>query len=78
MSEAGAQADLTPEDLAEAAYRRGYQHGANDTLMAVERLLRKRFDFSDLRNWIGLSLNEWRHHDRVNDPSVQPPTPPWD
>lgn len=76
MSHSAAQSEADPKDTMEAAYRRGYQQGANDTLMAVERMLRARLDFADLRNWIGLTLYEWRYHDRIDDRSVEPPSPP--
>ncbi len=70
--------DRKAEDTAESAYRRGYQQGANDTLMAVERMIRSRLDFADLRDWIGYSLYEWRNNDRVDDRTVEPPSPPCD
>lgn len=79
MSAVSEQAEkATAEDLAEASYRRGYQQGANDTLMAAERRAHSLVDFSDLRDWIGVALYQWRYHDRPTDRSVQPPLPPCD
>ncbi|MBI3275984.1 MAG: hypothetical protein HYZ60_08620, partial [Methylocystis sp.] len=73
MSAVSEQSVAQDEDSAEASYRRGYQQGANDTLMAVERLGHSRVDLSSLRVWIGVTLYQWRYHDRAGDRGVQPP-----
>ncbi len=78
MSDVAARPESRAEESPETAYRRGYQQGANDTLMAVERAIYTRLDFSDLRNWIGYSLHAWRHQDKVDDRGVEPPLPPHD
>lgn len=66
--------DQQGENLAEIAYRRGYQHGANDTLMAADRLARGRVDLSNLRDWIGVTLYRWRR--QPANKRIEPPMPP--
>jgi hypothetical protein len=60
---------------AEASYRRGYHQGAADALDAVERLGRSPSTMIKLREWVDVVLHRWRHYDRPQDRTVQPPQP---
>ena len=53
----------------EAAYRRGYHHGATAMLDLTARVT-----IDKLRNWVGVKLAEWRYH-QPTDHRITPPLP---
>jgi hypothetical protein len=62
----------------EACYRRGYEQGARDTVKAMQMIPSRPRALALLTEWVEILLHEWRHHDRLSDRSVKPPTPAFD
>jgi hypothetical protein len=58
-------------DDPEAAYRRGYEQGANAALDAFDRGT----SIDKIRDWACNKLFRWRYHDRPGDRTVIPPQP---
>jgi hypothetical protein len=57
-------------DDPEASYRRGYQQGVYDALVAQRSMSSEK-----LEQWRDVDLPAWRYQDRVEDRSVSPPRP---
>jgi hypothetical protein len=61
------QDEIEPED-AEVAYRRGFQEGAYEAIRALETN-----PIAKVKNWVDITLSNWRHRDRVHDRGLRPP-----
>ncbi len=63
-------------DDPEAAYRRGYQQGANDAVEALASGKLKQPQYVIMRDWVGRTLYDWRYRDQPTNRNVFPPRPP--
>lgn len=54
----------------EASFRRGYQQGAYDALQAAQSMTDQQ-----LREWIDVTLAEWRYVNQVDNRELRPPRP---
>jgi hypothetical protein len=63
-------------DDPEAAYRRGYQHGAHAAVEAMASETAHLSLVKKMREWVGVTLHKWRYREQVGNRDLQPPLPP--
>lgn len=62
--------DFASQNDPEASFRRGYQQGAYDALQAAPSMTDK-----ELREWVDVTLAEWRYVNQVGNRDLRPPRP---